>query len=59
MAVMANGALLKQDGYEFGVDRGGEIVKTRSYADAKRLSGKNGYPMKMRAVYRTNWIEAK
>ena len=59
MATLINGSKIEQCGYEFGVNEGdGEVIVCRGYDVAKRIAEANdGYTVKMRCLYRTDWQE--
>lgn len=58
MALVANGATLHFDGYEYGVDVDGEMFVCKSFEEMHADYAVNGNPMMFRAVYRTDWWQA-
>jgi len=58
VALVANGATLHFDGYEYGVEVDGKIFACNRFEEMHADHATNGNPMKFRAVYRTDWWDA-
>ena len=59
MAVMINGAVVMQNGRDWGVEVDGEIVECATYDLAERLADQNDRPVKVRYNYQTDWTDAR
>lgn len=60
MATTINGAVIVDQIYEFGVTLGdGTDSRPMDYNTAKSISDRDSLPMRMRAVYKTEWMDAQ
>ena len=61
MTTIANGARLEWGGYEFGIQDvvTGNFWLYDDYDEAKQVADGKRYLFKMRAVYLTDWFDAK
>lgn len=59
MALVANGVKIMGAGYEWGVDNGSTVFPFQDYDQAKDFASHYEWPMKMRAVYLSDWMDAK
>lgn len=59
MAIVANGAKLQWEAYEYGVKQDdGHVVKVGSPEEAKKVVRNFGGSPVFRAVYATEWMDA-
>lgn len=60
MATMINGAVIVEQEYEFGVTLGDGIdSRPMDYNTAKSISERDNRPMRMRVVYKTEWMDGQ
>jgi hypothetical protein len=60
MAVLINNARVDEQIYEFGVEyRDDKVVLRQDYDGAKKLAKTTKGKLKMRCVYKTEWLDAK
>ena len=59
MALVANGATLHFDGYEYGVvNNQGDVIPCETFEQMHAIYAHVGQEMRFRAVYRTDWWDA-
>jgi hypothetical protein len=59
MATLINNARIVEQVYEFGVDQGeGLVTPCGSYEAAKLWAEDTTHQIKMRVLYRTEWMDA-